>query len=91
MAEGKLEQAVTDCHALISEYQSTDASALDLAAVLRLLAKVIKSAPIALDSAQSSCHWGRICTVRFTIDVQHSGRKDKAIKSAPISTDCILH
>lgn len=52
MAEGELEQAVTDCHALISEYQSTGASALDLAAVLRLLAKVTTSTPIAFDSAQ---------------------------------------
>lgn len=40
VAEGELDEAVADCHTLVAEYQVTGASALDLAAVLRLLAKV---------------------------------------------------
>lgn len=49
MAEGELQEAVTDCRTLISEYQSTGASALDLAAVLRLLAKVNKKGSDSLE------------------------------------------
>lgn len=51
MAEGELEEAVTDCRTLITEYQATGTSALDFAAVLRLLAKVTQSVPITGDSA----------------------------------------
>lgn len=47
MAEGKLEEAVTDCRTLVAEYRANGAYALDLAAVLRLLAKVKQ--PIAFE------------------------------------------
>lgn len=41
MAEGELEQAVSDCRSLAADYMKDEsASTLDLAAVLRLLAKV---------------------------------------------------